>query len=159
MTDTPPHIAQLNIGRVRHALDDPRMADFMDNLARVNAIAERSPGFVWRYTDASGNATETLPFADDPRMMINMSVWESVEALETFVWQTVHTRFYGRKHEWFETLDGAYFVLWHVPPGHRPSVAEAIGRLDYLKAHGPSEQAFGWQDVASAKLWKSARCA
>ena len=117
------HLAQLNIGRVLHALDDPRMADFMNNLARINALAERSPGFVWRYTDATGNATDTRPYEGDRRMAINMSVWESVEALEKFVWQTVHTRFYARKHEWFETLDGAYFVLWHVPPGHRPSDA------------------------------------
>jgi len=152
------HLAQLNIGRIRHETDDPRMADFMNNLERVNAIAERSPGFVWRYKDDSGNATSTRPFAD-PRMLVNMSVWESIEALEKFAWQTVHTRFYARKHEWFETLDGAYFVLWHVPAGHRPSVQEAIERLEHLKAHGPSEHAFGWQDVASAKLWKSARCA
>ena len=153
------HLAQLNIGRIRYKTDDPRMADFMNNLERVNALAERSPGFVWRYKDDSGNATETRPFADDARMLINMSVWESVEALEKFVWQTVHTRFYNRKHEWFEKLDGAIFVLWHVPAGHRPGVAEAIARLEHLKAHGPSEHAFGWQDVASAKLWRTARCA
>ena len=159
MTVALQHLAQLNIGRIRYETDDPRMADFMDNLERVNAIAERSPGFVWRYKDDSGNATETRPFADDSRMLVNMSVWESVEALEKFVWQTVHTRFYDRKTEWFEKLDGAIFVLWHVPAGHRPSVAEAIARLEHLKAHGPSEYAFGWQDVASAKLWRSARCA
>jgi len=159
MTSQVQHLAQLNIGRLRHETDDPRMADFMNNLARVNAIAERSPGSVWRYTDATGNATDTRPFEGDPRMAINLSVWESVEALEKFVWQTVHTRFYARKTEWFEKLDGAYFVLWHVPAGRRPSVAEAIGRLEHLKAHGPSEHAFGWQDVASAKLWRSARCA
>jgi len=158
MTSPTRHLAQLNIGRIRYETDDPRMADFMNNLERVNAIAERSPGFVWRYKDDSGNATSTRPFAD-PRMLVNMSVWESVEALEKFAWQTVHTRFYARKHEWFEKLDGAYFVLWHVPVGHRPSVQEAIERLEHLKAHGPSEHAFGWQDVASAKLWKSARCA
>jgi hypothetical protein len=159
MTGATQHLAQLNIGRLRYETDDPRMADFMNNLARINALAERSPGFVWRYTDATGNATDTRPFEGDPRMAINMSVWESVEALEKFVWQTVHTRFYNRKHEWFEKLDGAVFVLWHVPAGHRPSIAEAIGRLEHLKAHGPSEYAFGWQDVASAKLWRSARCA
>jgi Domain of unknown function (DUF3291) len=159
MTSPVQHLAQLNIGRLRHETDDPRMADFMNNLARINALAERSPGFVWRYTDATGNATDTRPFDGDARMAINLSVWESVEALEKFVWQTVHTRFYNRKTEWFEKLDGAYFVLWHVPAGHRPSVAEAIARLEHLKVHGPSEHAFGWQDVASAKLWKSARCA
>ena len=159
MSDAVHHIAQLNIGRLRHETDDPRMADFMNNLARINALAERSPGFVWRYTDATGNATDTRPYAGDPRMAVNMSVWESVEALEKFVWQTVHTRIYARKHEWFEKLDGAYFVLWHVRAGHRPSVQEAIERLEHLKAHGPSAHAFGWQDVASAKLWRSARCA
>jgi catalase (peroxidase I) len=159
MTTTLRHVAQLNIGRLRYETDDPRMADFMNNLARVNALAERSPGFVWRYTDASGNATDTRPYAGDPRMAINMSVWESIEALEKFVWQTVHTRFYTRKHEWFEKLDGAYFVLWHVPAGHQPAVQEAIARLEHLKAHGPSDYAFGWQDVAAAKLWRSARCA
>jgi Domain of unknown function (DUF3291) len=158
VTSSTTHLAQLNIGRIRYEVDDPRMADFMNNLERVNSIAERSPGFVWRYKDDSGNATSTRPFAD-PRMLVNMSVWESVEALEKFAWQTVHTRFYARKHEWFEKLDGAYFVLWHVPAGHRPSVQEAIERLEHLKAHGPSEHAFGWQDVASAKLWRSARCA
>jgi hypothetical protein len=159
MTDATPHIAQLNIGRFRYETDDPRMADFMNNLERVNAIAERSPGFVWRYTDATGNATDTRPFDGDPLMAVNLSVWESVEALEKFVWQTVHKRFYGRKHEWFEKADGAYFVLWHVPAGHRPSVQEAIDRLAHLKVHGPGEHAFGWQDVASAKLWRTARCA
>lgn len=147
MSEAIKHLAQLNIGRVRHALDDPRMADFMSNLARVNALAERSPGFVWRYADASGNATDTRPFADDPRMMINMSVWESIEALEKFVWQTVHRRFYARKHEWFEKLEGAYFVLWHVAAGHRPGVEEAVARLYHLKTHGPSDYAFGWQDL------------
>jgi uncharacterized protein DUF3291 len=159
MASTVHHVAQLNIGRFRYETDDPRMADFMNNLERINALAERSPGFVWRYTDATGNATDTRPYDGDPRMAINLSVWESVEALEKFVWQTVHTRVYARKHEWFEKLDGAYFVLWHVPAGHRPSVQEAIERLEHLKAHGPSEHAFGWQDVASAKLWRSARCA
>jgi hypothetical protein len=159
MTAQTIHVAQLNIGRFRHETDDPRMADFMQNLERVNALAERSSGFVWRYTDATGNATDTRPFDGDPRMAVNLSVWESVEALEKFVWQTVHTRFYARKHEWFEKLDGAYFVLWHVPAGHRPSVLEAIDRLEHLKAHGPSEHAFGWEQAASARLWKSARCA
>ena len=151
-------LAQLNIGRFRYPTDDPRMADFMNNLALVNGLAERSPGFVWRYQDESGNATETRPF-EDPRMLINMSVWESVEDLERFVWQTVHKRFYGRKHEWFEKLDSPYFVLWWIAAGHRPTVEEAIGRLEELKKNGPSERAFGWQDVASAQLWKSARCA
>jgi hypothetical protein len=158
MTTQTQHLAQLNIGRIRYEIDDPRMADFTNNLARINGVAERSPGFVWRYQDDSGNATNTRPF-NDSRIAINMSVWESVEALERFVWQTVHTRFYSRKHEWFEKFDGPYFVLWWVPAGHRPSVQEAIDRLDHLKQHGDTDHAFGWKYVMSAQLWKSARCA
>jgi hypothetical protein len=159
MTGVPQHLAQLNIGRLRHETDDPRMADFMNNLERINALAERSPGFVWRYTDATGNATDTRPYDGDPRMAVNMSVWESVEALEKFVWQTVHKRFYGKRHEWFETMGEQYFVMWWVPAGHRPTVQEAIERLEHLKGHGPSDRAFGWESLPAAKLWKDARCA
>jgi hypothetical protein len=152
------HLAELNIGRLRHDIDDPRVADFTNNLALVNGIAERSAGFVWRYVDDSGNATNTRPYAD-PRIIVNFSVWENVESLERFVWQTIHKRFYGRRIEWFEPLEGPSFVLWWVPAGHRPSVQEAVGRLDHLKQHGPSDHAFGWASVASAQLWKTARCA
>lgn len=151
------HLAQLNIGRVRYDLDDPRMADFTDNLALVNGIAERSDGFVWRYVDESGNATNTRPYAD-PRIIVNFSVWVSVEALERFVWQTVHKRFYGRRPDWFEHFEGPSMVLWWVPVGHRPSMDEAAARLAHLTQHGPGDHAFDWQR-ASAQLWKTARCA
>jgi uncharacterized protein DUF3291 len=151
------HLAQLNIGRIRYDIDDPRMADFTDNLALVNGIAERSSGFAWRYVDESSNATETRPYAD-LRIIVNFSVWESAEALERFVWQTIHKHFYGRRDEWFEHLEGPSMVLWWVPIGHRPSVEEAVARLDYLKQHGPTDHAFDWQR-ASAQLWKTARCA
>jgi hypothetical protein len=151
------HLAQLNIGRIRYEVDDPRMAGFTDNLALVNGLAERTSGFVWRYIDASGNSTATRPYAD-PRIAINLSVWESVGALEHFVYQTIHKRFYGRRAEWFEHFDGPYFVMWWVPAGHLPSVEEAVDRLEYLKRHGPSDHAFDWAN-ASAQLWKTARCA
>jgi hypothetical protein len=156
--ETTRHLAELNIGRIRWPLDDPRMADFANNLALVNGLAERSPGFVWRYTDASGSAVNTRPF-EDPQIIVNVSVWENVEALERYVWQTVHKRFYGRRHEWFDKLDGPHMVLWWVPVGHRPTMIEAKERLAHLAAHGPSEHAFGWESVASAQLWKSGRCA
>ena len=102
------HIAQLNIGRFRYPTDDPRMRAFMDNLDRVNAIAERSEGFVWRLKDESNNATAIRP-ASDPTMAVNLSVWESVEALERFVWATVHKQFYNRKSDWFETAGSGAF--------------------------------------------------
>jgi len=152
-------LAQLNIGRIRYEVDDPRMAGFVDNLAMVNAIAERSPGFVWRYTDESGNATSTRPYDGDPMMAVNMSVWENVESLEKYVWQTVHRRFYAQRHEWFEKMDERYFVMWWVPAGHRPTIDEAIERLEHLKANGASEYAFAWENIASAQLYKTARCA
>jgi Domain of unknown function (DUF3291) len=151
------HLAQLNIGRIRYEIDDPRMADFTNNLALVNGLAERTPGFVWRYIDESGNSTSTRPYAD-PRIAINLSVWESVEALERFVYQTLHKRFYGRHAEWFEHFEGPYFVMWWVAADHRLSVEEAMARLEYLKQHGPSDYAFDWE-TASAQLWKTARCA
>jgi len=151
------HLAQLNIGRFRYPTDDPRMADFMNNLDRVNALAERSAGFVWRLKDESGNATNFRPFPD-PQMAVNLSVWESAEALERFVWQTVHKRFYGRKPEWFDALETPHFVMWWVSAGHRPSLEEAKERLEYLSAHGPSEFAFGWESVPATQLWKTARC-
>ena len=153
------HLAQLNIGRIRYEVDDPRMAGFVDNLASVNAIAERSPGFVWRYTDESGNATSTRPYDGDPMMAVNMSVWENVESLEKYVWQTVHKRFYSRRHEWFETMAERYLVMWWVPAGHRPTIQEAVERLEHLKQHGASEHAFAWENVASAQLYKTASCA
>jgi hypothetical protein len=159
MTEAARHLAQLNIGRLRYEAKDPRMAGFIDNLALINGLAERSPGFVWRYQDRSGSAIETRPFAADPRMAINLSVWESAEALEHFVWQTVHKRFYGQRHEWFEKMDESYFVMWWVPAGHQPTVQEAIERLDHLKRHGPSDHAFAWEGLPAAQLWKTARCA
>ena len=153
------HLAQLNIGRIRYEIADPRMAGFVDNLASVNAIAERSPGFVWRYTDESGNATSTRPYDGDPMMAVNMSVWENVESLEKYVWQTVHKRFYAKRHEWFETMAERYLVMWWVPAGHRPTIQEAIERLEYLKANGSSDHAFAWESLPSAQLYKTARCA
>src|ERR1700722_13807593 len=113
------HLWQLNIGRFRYPPGDPRMADFMNNLDCVNGLPERSKGFVWRLQDASGNATNFRPFPD-PNMGVNLSVWEAIEALERFVYKTVHKRFYGRREEWFDKLDGRHSVMWWVPVGHRP---------------------------------------
>jgi len=151
------HLAELNIGRIRYPLDDPRMADFVNNLDLVNGLAERSQGFVWRLKDENGSATSIRVF-DDPLIIVNVSLWENSESLERYVWQTVHKRFYGRRHEWFDKFEGPYFVMWWVPAGHRPSIQEAIERLDHLKHHGPTDQAFGWESLPSAQLWKSARC-
>ena len=150
------HIAQLNIGRFRYPTDDPRMSTFMTNLDRINALAERSEGFIWRLKDESNNATAIRP-ASDPNMAVNLSVWESVEALERFVWATVHKQFYNRKGDWFEK-SGSHFVMWPIPAGHVPDVEEAMARLAHLTAHGDSDFAFGWSHLAHIKLWMSRKC-
>ena len=156
MTNAAQHLAQFNIARARYPLDDPRMKEFVDNVARVNGLAETIDGFVWRLQDASGNAMNMTVY-DDPRVLPNLTVWENVEALERFVWQTLHKRFYGRREEWFERIETP-LVLWHVPAGHKPTMAEGVERLDYLKAHGPSDHAFGWDSLPAAQHWKTARC-
>ena len=152
------HLAQLNIGKLRAGRGDPAMAGFFDNLDRVNAAAERMPGFIWRLKDESGNATN-IPWPGDANMAVNLSVWESVEALEKFVWQTIHTKIYARKGEFFEKMETPHFVMWWIEPGHIPTLEEAKERLDHLTAHGPSDFAFGWETAPAARLWQEKRCA
>lgn len=152
------HLAQLNIGRLLHPQDDPRVAEFMDNLDLVNGIAERSPGFVWRFKDETGAATATRAF-DDPEMLINLTVWESAAALEQFVFRTVHQQFYRKRHQWFDPVVSPRLVMWWVPAGTLPTVADAVARWEMLRAQGPSEAAFGWEGADRAELWKTARCA
>ena len=149
------HLAQFNIARIRYPLDDPRMAEFADNVERINGLAEKIDGFVWRLQDASGHAMNMRVY-DDPTLLPNLTVWENVEALERFVWQTLHSRFYVRRAEWFEPLP-APLVLWWVAPGARPTLEQGVERLDRLKAEGPSENAFLWENVAQAQLWKRVR--
>jgi hypothetical protein len=151
------HIAQLNIGRFRYPTDDPRMATFMTNLDRINALAERSEGFVWRLNDNSNNATAIRP-ASDLSMAVNLSVWGSVEALERFVWATVHKQFYNRKGDWFEKLGTPHFVMWPIPSGHIPNLEEAMERLDHLTRNGDGDFAFGWGHLARIELWMSRKC-
>jgi hypothetical protein len=153
------HLAQVNIGRVLGGPDDPRMADFYSNLARINELAERMPGFIWRLKDDSGTNAMTLHWPNDPTMNVNMSVWESAEALGKFVFQTVHRNIYARKHDFFEAPKETTVALWWVNAGHIPTLDEAKERLDHLIANGPSEFAFGWADLPSAKIWQEKRCA
>jgi len=138
-------IAELNIARLRYPLDDARMTEFVDNLGRVNAMAERMPGFIWRLVgDGSYYASVDLrPFAD-PMIIAGMSVWASVEQFEAFVFKTIHERFYRRKAEWFEPMTSPQLVIWPVPHGHLPTMDEGKARLAYLEAHGNSDYAFGW---------------
>jgi hypothetical protein len=134
-------LAQLNIGVIKGPMDSPVMADFAANLERINALAEATPGFVWRLQTAEGDATAIRPF-DDENMLVNMSVWRDVAALNQYVYTSAHVELMRRRREWFERMDEAFLVLWWVPAGHRPSVDEALTRLALLRAKGPGADAF-----------------
>jgi hypothetical protein len=135
------HLAQINIGRILAPMDSPIMAEFKNNLDGMNELAERSPGFVWRLRDDSNNAT-TLNFFDDERIIINMSVWESVDALTNYAYKTEHVEFFKKRLNWFEKMNEAHMALWYIPTGHVPTPAEAIERLTHLRTHGESQHAF-----------------
>lgn len=136
------HVAQANIGRVRAPLGDSIMAGFVSRLDDLNALADRSPGFVWRLQTTEGNATYFRPYPHDDRILMNMSVWETIEALRHYVYKTVHAELLRQRHEWFEKFVGSYAALWWVPRGHRPGIDEAIKRLAHLEKHGPTQYAF-----------------
>ena len=118
------HLAQLNIARLKYPFEDPRVADFAANLDRINAVAERSDGFVWRLQDDGGNAVDIGGF-DDPAVIVNLSVWQSAEHLERFVWNTAHKQIYRRRGEWFSAMKDQHLVMWWVQDGHVPSVEKA----------------------------------
>jgi hypothetical protein len=151
------HLAQINIARLLHPQDDPRVAEFMDNLDAVNAVAERSPGFVWRFKDESGAATDVKLFGD-PQVIVNASVWESAQALEQFVFKTVHQKFFAKRRDWFDPDFGPPLALWWIEEGATPAIHNALARWRMLKEKGPTRLAFGWEGVAGAELWKTARC-
>ena len=136
------HLAQVNVARLRHPIDHPATADFVTGLAPVNAVADVSPGFVWRLQTEDGDATALRVFPD-PEVIVNLSVWTSLEALRDFVYRSDHTPFLRRRAEWFDRMTTASVALWWVPAGRAPDVAEARDRLDFLTAHGATPYAFG----------------
>ena len=143
MPDPTMQLAQVNIGRTRGEMSDPVMAGFVSRLEEVNALAERSPGFVWRLQTEDGDATAVRPY-EDRRILINLSVWSDLASLRNYVYRTDHAEVMRRRREWFERLERVYVALWWVPAGHRPSVEEAVARLAHLEGHGPSGFVFGF---------------
>jgi hypothetical protein len=133
-------LAQLNIALMKEPLESPAMADFVANLDRINALAESSPGFVWRLQTDEGDATALRPLGE--HTLVNVSVWKDTESLNQYVYRSAHVEIMRRRKEWFERMREAYVVLWWVPAGHRPTVAEAIAKLELLRAKGPTEAAF-----------------
>ncbi|WP_084469324.1 DUF3291 domain-containing protein [Nocardiopsis trehalosi] len=135
------HLAEINIGTLAHPLDHPAMAEFVALLDPINAMAEASPGFVWRFTeDGANDATGLRPFGPD--VIVNFSVWESREALWDFTYRSDHLDLLRRRRDWFTHMRDIYLVLWWVPAGHRPDLAEAADRLALLRDRGPTPEAF-----------------
>ncbi len=139
-------LAQLNIGIIKGPMDSPVMAEFAGGLERINALADRSPGFLWRLQTEQGDATSIRPF-DNENLLLNMSVWRDVESLNRYVYNSAHLELMRRRREWFERMPDAYMVLWWVPAGHRPSIAEAIAKLEGLRANGPTRDAFTFRQA------------
>jgi hypothetical protein len=136
------HVAQVNIGRLRAPVDDPMISDFVAGLDRINALADGTPGFVWRLQTDEGNATAIRPDGDDELLAINLSVWASLGSLADYVYRSEHVEFMRRRREWFERFTGHYLALWWVPEGTIPTVPDAMARIAHLERHGPTEVAF-----------------
>lgn len=140
------HLAQLNIARALGETDDPVMAEFMANLDDINALAEDSPGFVWRLQTDEGDATSVRAF-DDPLMLLNLTVWADVESLHAYVYDSGHVEFLRRRREWFEPVAGLpVTVMWWIRAGSIPTVDEAVAKLHALAENGSTPNAFTFRD-------------
>ena len=137
-------LAQINVGRLRAPLDDPQVAGFADALDAVNAIADATPGFVWRLQTEEGNAT-TIQTTDDPLFLINISVWETAEALYDYVYRSEHVDFMRKRSDWFERMEAPHMCLWWIPTGEVPTPQQALHRLERFKQDGPTEYSFSFR--------------
>lgn len=134
------HLAQLNIGKIRYPQDSEEMSGFVNALDEINALAEASPGFVWRLKGDAGNAMDYTVI--DGETLVNMSVWENRESLFDYVYKSAHAPFLARRKEWFHMPAESHMALWWVRAGHEPTLDEAVERLMYLREHGPTPMAF-----------------
>ena len=140
------HLAQVNIARMKAPLDSSLMSGFVARLNEINAVADASPGFVWRLQTDAGDATYLRPY-DDDRILFNMSVWETADALRAYVYKSSHAEVLRQRRDWFEHFSGVYVALWWVPIGHFPGIDEAKKRLEQLQRHGPSQFAFDFKSI------------
>ena len=146
MLDKKYQLAQINISRMIGVnINDPIMKEFVDNLDKVNNLAEHSEGFVWRLKDENNDATSFNPYNDE-QVIINISVWESIASLETFVFKTLHTDFLKRRKEWFQKFGKVSTAMWWIAEGDFPSVENAVELLDYLQKKGPSQKVFNFRN-------------
>jgi hypothetical protein len=149
-------LAEVNIARMLAPLDSPLMAEFVAQLDAINALADASPGFVWRLQTSEGNATALRPYEDN-LILVNLSVWADLPALSTFVYKSRHRPVLQQRSRWFERLNEFYMALWWAPCGHLPTVEEAKERLDYLRTHGESPYAFSFKKPFEAAAAVNAR--
>lgn len=140
------HIAQINIARMLAPIDDPVMEDFVAQLPPVNALAEQSPGFVWRLQSDTGDAT-SIKVYEDEMIIMNLTVWESVEALREYTYKGAHHGVLRDRKRWFEKFDGPYYALWWIPADHLPTAEEGKQRLDHLREHGETAFAFSFKHI------------
>src|SRR5258705_544446 len=138
------HLAQINIAKMLAPLDSPLMADFVASLEVINKLAEDGEGFKWRLKGDYDNAT-SIKVYDDEFLLVNMSVWQDVDSLFRYAYQSQHVEIFKRRREWFEKMTQMHFALWYVPEGHQPSIEEATQRLDYLRTHGETPYAFSFK--------------
>jgi len=142
------HLAQLNIAKMKYPAEATEMADFMNNLDRFNALADESPGFIWRLQTEEGDATGIDFFGPD--ILVNMSIWKDSKSLHEYVYRTAHAQIMSRRKEWFERFEDSYTVLWWIPAGEIPSLDEANEKLELLRALGPTAAAFTFKQTFTA---------
>lgn len=138
------YLAQVNIAKMLAPINSPVMAEFVNNLDRINALAENSDGFIWRLKDDTNNAT-SIKIYDDDFLIINLSVWSSIETLFSFVYQSQHLEIFKKRSSWFEKMPVMHMAMWYVPAGHVPTTDEAKSRLDHLRLHGETPFAFSFK--------------
>jgi Domain of unknown function (DUF3291) len=139
------HLAQINIARLVAPLDDPRIAEFVAQLGPINKLAESSPGFVWRLESPEGNATD-IAYNDDPFVIVNMSVWDSIDSLKAFTYRSQHLHVFRDRKKWFQKMELPHYCLWWVRAGHQPTVAEGRSRLELYQRHGSTPDAFWFNE-------------
>ena len=144
------HLAELNIARLRHSLDHQANTEFVSVLGVINELAELSPGFVWRLKDDSGRASSYIHASSDPLVIVNLTVWKDVESLRHFTYKSGHGAYFRRRREWFQPMDEPNMVCWWLPEDERPTLDDAMRRLERLRQHGPSGEAFLFSDPIDA---------
>ncbi len=135
------HLAQINIAKAQDSMASKTMKGFADRLDEINALADKSPGFVWRLQTEDGDATSIQAY-DDSLLLINMSVWEDIESLKAFVYKSLHVELIQDRDAWFNKMLNVHQALWWIPAGHLPDIAEGKAKLDHLQQHGPGKTAF-----------------